>query len=206
MTAVHPTAVRARRFAASAPAIGGSAPAIEGDDEVDRTAPAVTVTLRVTLLGEEAPAAAAQFVTALRSVSEGAVADSTITISSPDRNRGVSRWSELDRRLTVVPQAGAELQIFVDQRVVSLGNNLVPLSRREYDLLLFLAQHPRRVFTRAQLLQSVWEYDFPSGGRTVDVHVRRLRVKLDGRGPTIATVRGVGYRLDEPERVRVVAG
>jgi DNA-binding response OmpR family regulator len=156
-------------------------------------------------------------------VTDGAVADSTITISSPDKDTGGRRWPELDRRPLpsapapaaveadaapnlpkVTADAIAELKIFADQRVVLLGEKQVTLSRREYDLLLFLAQNPRRVFTRAQLLQSVWEYDFPSGGRTVDVHVRRLRVKLDGRGPNIATVRGVGYRLDEPERVHVV--
>jgi len=73
-------------------------------------------------------------------------------------------------------------------------------------LLKFLAQHPGRVFTRAQLLQEVWGYDYFGGTRTVDVHVRRLRAKL---GPEhealIGTVRNVGYRFvpvknDRPDR------
>jgi DNA-binding response OmpR family regulator len=80
------------------------------------------------------------------------------------------------------------------------------LTRREYDLLVFLCEHPRRVFSRGQLLSQVWGYDLVSGERTVDVHVRRLRVKLGERGPLIATVRGVGYRLDDAAQVMVVSG
>jgi DNA-binding response OmpR family regulator len=76
------------------------------------------------------------------------------------------------------------------------------LTFKEFELLKFLAQHPGRVFTRAQLLQEVWGYDYYGGTRTVDVHVRRLRAKL---GPEhealIGTVRNVGYRfvLHRPE-------
>ncbi|HEX5190057.1 MAG TPA: response regulator transcription factor [Streptosporangiaceae bacterium] len=70
------------------------------------------------------------------------------------------------------------------------------LTFKEFELLKFLAQHPRRVFGRAQLLQEVWGYDYFGGTRTVDVHVRRLRAKL---GPEhealIGTVRNVGYKF-----------
>ena len=70
------------------------------------------------------------------------------------------------------------------------------LTYKEFELLRFLAQHPGRVFTRPQLLQEVWGYDYFGGTRTVDVHVRRLRAKL---GPEhealIGTVRNVGYRF-----------
>jgi len=73
---------------------------------------------------------------------------------------------------------------------------VLDLTFKEFELLKFLAQHPGRVFTRAQLLQEVWGYDYYGGTRTVDVHVRRLRAKL---GPehesTIGTVRNVGYRF-----------
>jgi DNA-binding response OmpR family regulator len=86
------------------------------------------------------------------------------------------------------------------------------LTFKEFELLKFLAQHPGRVFTRAQLLQEVWGYDYFGGTRTVDVHVRRLRAKL---GPEyeamVGTVRNVGYKFvtppitplsdDEPVRV-----
>jgi DNA-binding response OmpR family regulator len=78
------------------------------------------------------------------------------------------------------------------------------LTYKEFELLKFLAQHPGRVFTRAQLLQEVWGYDYFGGTRTVDVHVRRLRAKL---GPEhdllIGTVRNVGYRFVPPGRERV---
>jgi DNA-binding response OmpR family regulator len=76
---------------------------------------------------------------------------------------------------------------------------VLDLTFKEFELLKFLAQHPGRVFTRAQLLQEVWGYDYFGGTRTVDVHVRRLRAKL---GPEhealIGTVRNVGYRMVAP--------
>lgn len=79
------------------------------------------------------------------------------------------------------------------------------MTRLEYDLLLFLARHPHQVLTRGQLLSEVWGYEDLCGARTVDVHVRRIRQKLAGHGPIITTVRGVGYRLDAVERLRVMA-
>ena len=70
------------------------------------------------------------------------------------------------------------------------------LTFKEFELLKFLAQHPGRVFTRQQLLQEVWGYDYFGGTRTVDVHVRRLRAKLGAENETlIGTVRNVGYRF-----------
>jgi DNA-binding response OmpR family regulator len=70
------------------------------------------------------------------------------------------------------------------------------LTFKEFELLKFLAQHPGRVFTRAQLLQEVWGYDYFGGTRTVDVHVRRLRAKLGTENEAlIGTVRNVGYRF-----------
>ena len=77
--------------------------------------------------------------------------------------------------------------------------NSSDLTFKEFELLKFLAQHPGRVFTRAQLLQEIWGYDYLGGTRTVDVHIRRLRSKL---GPEfesiIGTVRNVGYRFTLP--------
>jgi DNA-binding response OmpR family regulator len=75
------------------------------------------------------------------------------------------------------------------------------LTFKEFELLKFLAQHPGRVFTRAQLLQEVWGYDYYGGTRTVDVHVRRLRAKLGAEHEShIGTVRNVGYRFVVPPR------
>jgi DNA-binding response OmpR family regulator len=77
-----------------------------------------------------------------------------------------------------------------------VGGRLLDLTYKEFELLKYLAQHPGRVFTRAQLLQEVWGYDYFGGTRTVDVHVRRLRAKLGPeRESLIGTVRNVGYRF-----------
>jgi two-component system alkaline phosphatase synthesis response regulator PhoP len=72
------------------------------------------------------------------------------------------------------------------------------LKPKEFDLLVFLMQQPGRAFTREQLLSQVWEYEYAGDSRTVDVHVRWLREKIeaDPSHPTlIETVRGVGYRF-----------
>lgn len=80
-----------------------------------------------------------------------------------------------------------------------LKGKVLDLTFKEFELLKYLAQHPGRVFTRAQLLQEIWGYDYFGGTRTVDVHIRRLRSKL---GPEfeaiIGTVRNVGYRFTMP--------
>ena len=77
-----------------------------------------------------------------------------------------------------------------------IGDRLLDLTFKEFELLKYLAQHPGRVFTRAQLLQEVWGYDYFGGTRTVDVHVRRLRAKLGPeRESMIGTVRNVGYKF-----------
>ena len=84
----------------------------------------------------------------------------------------------------------------------SLHGHPIDLAYKEFELLKYLVQHPGRVFTRAQLLQEVWGYDYYGGTRTVDVHIRRLRAKLGGEYEhLIGTVRNVGYRFDPPEDV-----
>ncbi|MDR7362036.1 winged helix-turn-helix transcriptional regulator [Nocardioides marmoribigeumensis] len=80
-----------------------------------------------------------------------------------------------------------------------LGGRALDLTFKEFELLKYLAQHPGRVFTREQLLQEVWGYDYFGGTRTVDVHVRRLRAKLGTDNEAlIGTVRNVGYRFVVP--------
>ncbi len=80
--------------------------------------------------------------------------------------------------------------------IARIRGRILDLTFRELELLRFLAQHPGRVFTRAQLLQEVWGYDYFGGTRTVDVHVRRLRAKLGAEHESlIGTVRNVGYRF-----------
>jgi len=80
-----------------------------------------------------------------------------------------------------------------------VGGRMLDLTFKEFELLKYLAQHPGRVFTRSQLLQEVWGYDYFGGTRTVDVHVRRLRAKLGPeREALIGTVRNVGYKFVSP--------
>jgi DNA-binding response OmpR family regulator len=82
-----------------------------------------------------------------------------------------------------------------------VGGRPLDLTFKEFELLKFLAQHPGRVFSREQLLQDVWGYDYFGGTRTVDVHVRRLRAKLGPEHETlIGTVRNVGYRFVLPAK------
>lgn len=93
------------------------------------------------------------------------------------------------------------VRILHDSREVWLCGERVALTRVEYDLLLFLALHPRRVFTRNQLLESVWGFTH-GGPRTVDVHIRRLRAKLGSS--RVTTVRGFGYRLADDAMVHLL--
>ena len=121
--------------------------------------------------------------------------------------------AEVDARLRlattkegVSSQAESELRVgdlVIDEATYTarLRKRTLELTYKEFELLKFLAQHAGRVFTRAQLLQEVWGYDFFGGTRTVDVHVRRLRAKL---GPEyeqmIGTVRNVGYKFERPAK------
>ena len=79
---------------------------------------------------------------------------------------------------------------------VRVGGKIVELTFKEYELLKFLARDRGRVFSREALLNKVWGYDYFGGDRTVDVHVRRLRSKIEISGQTfIETVRNIGYRF-----------
>ncbi|MET7398700.1 winged helix-turn-helix domain-containing protein [Dactylosporangium sp. NPDC005572] len=110
---------------------------------------------------------------------------------------------QLPSSISSVTSMPPELVLRPQQRTAYLAGQPLALTRREYDLLLFLARNRRRVFTRGQLLLQVWEDDTRTSGRTVDAHVRRLRLKLAGRGPTITTVHGIGYRLDGADRLHI---
>ncbi len=89
-----------------------------------------------------------------------------------------------------------DLSIDEASYTVKLRGEVVDLTFKEFELLRFLAQHPGRVFSRAQLLQEVWGFDYFGGTRTVDVHVRRLRAKLGSEYENlIGTIRNVGYRF-----------
>jgi DNA-binding response OmpR family regulator len=83
-----------------------------------------------------------------------------------------------------------------ERRIVQVDGKSVDLRMKEFDLLLLLAKHPGRVFSREKLLEIVWGYDFAGETRTVDVHIAHLRHKLNGMKATIDTVWGVGYKLE----------
>jgi DNA-binding response OmpR family regulator len=91
--------------------------------------------------------------------------------------------------------AGA-LQLDFATHQARVGERTVELTHVEYELLRFLATHPRRVFSRELLLDRVWGYEFAGSTRTVDVHVRRVRAKLGPAAEMIQTVRSVGYRFE----------
>jgi len=90
-----------------------------------------------------------------------------------------------------------DLTIDPETYQVRVKGRPLDLTYKEFQLLFFLAQRPGRVWSRSQLLQEVWGYDFFGGTRTVDVHVRRLRAKLGAEYENmIATIRNVGYKLE----------
>ena len=88
------------------------------------------------------------------------------------------------------------LALDTESRTVTADGARVELTRKEFELLQLLLAHPNTVFTREQLMERVWGTDFCGESRTVDMHVRTLRQKLGAAGALIATVRGVGYRLE----------
>ena len=89
------------------------------------------------------------------------------------------------------------IEISLSKYTVTYCGKKLELPPKELELLYFLASHPNKVFTREQLLQKVWEFDFYGDSRTVDVHIKRLREKL-GEQPSwqIKTVWGVGYKFE----------
>jgi two-component system OmpR family response regulator len=94
----------------------------------------------------------------------------------------------------------ADLELDDDTREVTRGGRPIELTATEYRLLRYLMLNPRRVMTRAQLLDHVWSYDFGGDGRVLETYISYLRKKVDADGPPlIHTVRGVGYSLRLPK-------
>ncbi len=89
------------------------------------------------------------------------------------------------------------MRILIDRREVLMGEEKISLRPKEFDLLAHMAKVPGQVFTREQLLEQVWGYDFFGDIRTVDVHVKKVRKKLsEYPGEYIHTVWGVGYKFE----------
>jgi two-component system alkaline phosphatase synthesis response regulator PhoP len=90
-----------------------------------------------------------------------------------------------------------ELIVEIAKHTVTVGGHNIILTYKEFSLLACLMENAGRAYTREQLLETVWGYDYEGGTRTVDVHVQTLRTKLGSAGRFIETVRGVGYRFGE---------
>jgi len=90
-----------------------------------------------------------------------------------------------------------ELVVDIAKHTVTVSGQNVILTYKEFSLLACLMENAGRAYTREQLLETVWGYDYEGGTRTVDVHVQTLRTKLGNSGRFVETVRGVGYRFGE---------
>jgi DNA-binding response OmpR family regulator len=142
-------------------------------------------------------------------ISEGAWAAITAEWGADDVILHTAGPGEVEARIRLAigraavpaPSQAAEVrsgELVIDEATYSakIRGVALDLTFKEFELLKFLAQHPRRVFTRSQLLAEVWGYEYFGGTRTVDVHVRRLRAKLGSENEAlIGTVRNVGYKF-----------
>ncbi len=88
------------------------------------------------------------------------------------------------------------LQIDEDGHRVYVNNKEIDLSPKEYDILIYLVTNQGKALSREQILDAVWGYDYYGDARTVDTHIKRLRVKLENKSNFIQTVRGIGYRFE----------
>lgn len=124
-----------------------------------------------------------------------------------DPKEVVARVKALLRRASKPDGAGGkkgdlirlgDLEVDIDRYVVCFKNRKIDFKPKEIQLLYFLLKNPNRVFSRDQLLENVWGYDYIGETRTVDVHIKRLREKLDAGDQAwkISTVWGVGYKLE----------
>ena len=111
------------------------------------------------------------------------------------RVKAILRRSDGKKQADGKPLHRGDLTVDPASREVSVASQTLDLRTQEFDLLLTLAEQPGRVFTREQLLQLAWGFDFYGQTRTVDVHIAHLRKKLEGSTVKIETVTGVGYKL-----------
>ncbi len=127
-------------------------------------------------------------------------------VSKPFNPRAlVARIKAIFRRTEATGRGGrpievGSLRIDPRRREATVGTRRLELRAREFDLLAALARDAGLVLTRDALLEGVWGTDFPGETRTIDVHVAEVRKKLGEDGPSIETIRGLGYRLVPPGR------
>jgi two-component system response regulator VicR len=114
------------------------------------------------------------------------------------KKKNTSRETSPDNNTPLVADSikNAELQIFLKERTVLINNEEIHLTPKEFDLLYLLMDNLEQVFSREILLEKIWGYDYYGGTRTVDMHIRRLRKKIEITDKKyIQTVFGVGYKM-----------
>ena len=124
-------------------------------------------------------------------------------ISKPFSSRElVARLRAILRRATFIDQTGRQQQLSfgnitvdLDMHIARVDGESLDFTRREFELLAYFLQNPRRVLSREKILQQVWGLEYLGESRTIDAHVRRVRAKLGDAAALIETVVGVGYRL-----------
>jgi two-component system OmpR family response regulator len=157
-------------------------------------------------LRAEAPGVCVLFLTARDSVEDriaGITAGGDDYVTKPfsleevlARLRGLLRRAGLTRMQAGSQLTVGDLTMDEDAREVFRGGDLIELTATEFELLRFLMRNPRRVLSKAQILDRVWNYDFGGQAHVVELYISYLRKKIDaGREPLIQTVRGVGYVL-----------
>jgi two-component system OmpR family response regulator len=157
-------------------------------------------------LREENPRVGVLFLTARDSVEDriaGITAGGDDYVTKPfsleevlARLRGMLRRAGMSHNSADTQLAFADLTMDEEAREVRRGDELVELTATEFELLRFLMRNPRRVLSKAQILDRVWNYDFGGQAHVVELYISYLRKKVDaGREPLIHTVRGVGYVL-----------
>lgn len=126
-----------------------------------------------------------------------------------DSRELIARVHTIFRRLKKASEKGSESEaknekkddclfsINEENRMVRVGDIELDLTPTEFDMMLLFSKNPNRVFSRAQLMDSIWGYDFLGDSRTVDIHIQRIRKKLGNYSDCIETVFGVGYRFKE---------
>ncbi|GAB6897532.1 hypothetical protein JCM9957A_06220 [Kineosporia succinea] len=145
--------------------------------------------------GDEPGDASPTRTTALAPVPTAATTTSSSRTESRTEGRAESRAG--NRPAGGEPGRPAEpFDVDITRRTLELDGDPVELTRREFDLLAFLERHRGQALGRDELMRAVWHTGYISGDRTIDVHVRRLRVKLGRHADRLVTLRGYGYRLD----------
>lgn len=134
-------------------------------------------------------------VTGLDSGADDYVAKPFGTMELISRIKALLRRSSADEAPEQISLGG--ITVYPDKHEVTAEGKSIPLTLKEYELLLLLLRNKGTVFNRDTLLREVWGYDFSGESRTVDVHIRTLRAKLGSCGDIIRTIRGVGYKAGE---------